>query len=202
MNIAPLIKDAQQKLTNSPFDEGHDLVHHYKVWENCFEIIMAEKIQDISLEFLQLAVWFHDVDRTSTDHPTFVESAKRHSLTQDQIDKVLSIINSHSYLDERGSDLESKVLFDADKVEYIGYSRWLYISNAIVNGDMPVEVGIKYAEALNSRMPYIVNNLNFARTKLMIKRNLDAAKFLYDKGLLVKEVADRIDWVMLMNLIN
>jgi len=200
MNIEGLIKVAQAKLITSPFDQGHDLVHHYKVWENCFEIIMAEKLIEVDFDNLQLAVWFHDVDRDSKDNPTFLRAAKDFALSNDEITNVLDIMNAHSFSDERSGKLEAKILFDADKVEYIGYSRWLYISNAIKNGDMSLESGLKYAEALNGRMEYVVANINFNRTKVMLKRNLDATIFLKDKGLLVKEVSTRIAWNLLNGL--
>ncbi len=201
MQVDKLISAAQKILVTDPYDKGHDICHHFKVMHNCLEIIVAEDIKGVNLDYLQLAAWWHDVDRKTKDHPRFMSSAKMLGFSDEEIAEILTIINGHSYSDERSDILEAKILFDADKIEYVGHARWLYITVSIKNDEMGLDKGIKYALALNERIAYVMENINFKHTKKMLKQEFKQLQYLRDNNLLIQEINEKIDWNLLKGLL-
>lgn len=172
-NIYKIISEAKKLLYDTPYDLGHDIVHHYKVWENCLVIILEEQlVGQIDLQSLYIASWWHDYERSSKRHTELVEALRKIGAERIQIEKIVNIINNHSFKDDEQPTLESKILFDADKLEYINPARWENINLAFRAKKFSEDKVIKYCEALNNRVNKIYDTLYFKTSIKMFNSNL------------------------------
>lgn len=172
MNKETVIKSAQQKLIDKPYDIAHDIFHHYRVWENVLLVVVRENL-NIEIEKLEIACWWHDFDRGSKDHPTMTNIMRKSGYSEEFINDVKLIINSHSFDDERLDLSEAKLLFDGDKIEYINPGRFIWIGEGVLQSQISLEAARKYTVALEERIVRVVEMLNFATSKELIKRNIE-----------------------------
>lgn len=107
-------------------DIAHDLEHAYRVKD--WARILAEK-EGADLEIVELAALLHDIGRPSAVEKTHAESGASLSINilqmcgydENVITEVRNAIISHSR--EAGyepSSLAAKVLYDADKLDFVG----------------------------------------------------------------------------------
>jgi HD superfamily phosphodiesterase len=92
--------------------------------------------------------------------------------SSDEIDSVVNLINSHSFSDKQLETVEEKVLFDADKLEYISVGRLLWMCEGIQRGLLDAQVGRKYVLALQERIVSVVQALHFPYTRQIMANNL------------------------------
>lgn len=123
-----LIDYAQTYLQKQPFDIVHDLEHHQLVVTNCTGIVTAERLTP-NMEVLMTAAWWHDVDKSyetanSSDNTVvfFRKVAADLGVDDTFIDHCVHTIEEHSFSNTQ-TCLESQILFDADKIEYVNVNR-------------------------------------------------------------------------------
>ncbi len=131
--INKLINEAEKFLADKAYDIAHDLEHHQRVWANVQKITqdLEEKADQAAL---QIAAMWHDVTtetkkvtkkRAKKTTARFV--AKRMAelgFPQSTINKTKTAILEHSVMNTQ-SILESKVLADADLLEWFNIDRFL-----------------------------------------------------------------------------
>ncbi|PIY80820.1 MAG: hypothetical protein COY80_00925 [Candidatus Pacebacteria bacterium CG_4_10_14_0_8_um_filter_42_14] len=102
----------------------------------------------MDLDKVEIASWWHDYERGSSEHQTLVKVMQDADYSQEYIDSVRDLINSHSFSDKRSDTNEAKVLFDADKLEYVNPGRLVWIGEGILNGLLDPQAGKKYGATL------------------------------------------------------
>lgn len=121
--IEKIYSVAQKVHEETPFDAAHDWNHHLAVGTNGLEIIDREKIQDrIDLPVFIAAAFFHDLERGSTGHDLAVLKMKEAGFDDGFVAKMVDLINEHSFGDTQKT-LAGKVLWAADKIEYLSIDR-------------------------------------------------------------------------------
>jgi len=114
---------AVQIHTDKPFDAAHDLDHHLAVTGNILEIYDREKLQgQVDLDRLVCAGLFHDLERGSKEHDLAAQKMKDVGASSEFVQSVISLINEHSF-DDKQVSLEGRVLWAADKIEYLSVDR-------------------------------------------------------------------------------
>lgn len=166
-----VINTAKDQLLHSPFDIAHDIFHHYKVWENVLLITVKEAL-NLDLDKLEIASWWHDYERGSLEHVALVKAMQKAGYPQVDIESVKDLINTHSFSDTHSDAEEAKVLFDADKLEYVNSGRLVWIGEGIINGLLDPKVGKGYGLALQERIYKVVQMLHYSTTRLMMINNL------------------------------
>lgn len=124
MNLTQLILTAQKYLTYKPIDLVHDVTHHYRVCLESYRIVKAEKLT-VDLESLMTAAWFHDLeDRRGKSLVILNSVLNENQINPLLIKKIITIVQEHTFQSKQ-SLLESKILFDADKIDYVNPFRLL-----------------------------------------------------------------------------
>ncbi|MBP7774250.1 hypothetical protein KA078_00500 [Candidatus Woesebacteria bacterium] len=139
------ISTAQQLLLDHPFDIYHDIFHHYKVWENSRKITFIEKLK-VDTNPLDIACWWHDIFKGEKDNSLLIKTLSDTNIDTDTLDTAIAIINQHSFGEEQ-TLLESKILYDADKIEYISLTRWQAAFEACDKGFISVAEKERYISA-------------------------------------------------------
>ena len=168
--LISLIEEAKKELIARPYDYYHDVGHHYKVWENCIQIVSAEKISGIDFESLQLAAWVHDIDRDNEEKQFFQSLVKKYNLDSEIVNKIQKLVVEHSFGKEQTS-IESRVLYDADKIEMISVPRWKYAFQACDDGLITQEERDKYISEANRRIPLLSGKLHFNYSNNLFEKN-------------------------------
>ena len=169
MNLTELIVDAQKYLICNPYDLAHDVTHHYRVWAWCFKIVKAERLR-VDWEVLSVAAWWHDAEERKGKTVTAVKKAlKDRKLSWKFTNKVISIINQHSY-GEKQTSIEGKVLFDSDKLEYVSPERLAIFAQAVRDGFINQQNYSQYYRDWHTRTPKIVKLLHFKYSKQKYKQ--------------------------------
>lgn len=154
MELSKILKLSIDTLTNDSYDVVHDFYHHYAVLENVYNIINAENLS-VDMEKLSIATLFHDYETYYTQDERHKKLRKLLSKTNSiDLEKIIKIIDEHS-LSAHQTLTESKVLFDADKLEGISILRWEYAMNSYKDGLISEDRLNKYFELLNDN--YIEN---------------------------------------------
>ncbi|MBD3362979.1 hypothetical protein GF362_04635 [Candidatus Dojkabacteria bacterium] len=173
--VFEIIHKAQKILLDNPFDLGHDLTHHYKVWENCLKIILNENLsKKVDKELITIAAWWHDVDRKNHKNKKLIKVLQEYGYPNSKSNEVLKVIDEIDgpASKEELSSIESKVLCDADKIEYINITRWEYIKLAFKAGKFPEKAIIHYGNELEKRIEFVFNNLVFKYSRKRFIQNL------------------------------
>ncbi len=179
MNYDRLLDQAKHELAQNPFDIAHDYAHHLSVYENCIQIVSSEKLK-VDLNALALAAWLHDYQRDKEKaRNEFVRKiVKENKITREFAEKVIKIINSHSYGNEQLFE-EQKVLFDADKLEYVSVSRLNLVILAVETGKLSREAWQRYGKAWLERTHPVHNLLHYEISKkLYAKRAQEFLSFI------------------------
>lgn len=171
--IEKVLNEAEKRLKENPTDAGHDYDHHVSVVLNCQTIISKEKITQIDINALRIAASWHDYLRgdESKNDQILTSIMEEAGYKRDYIDKVLSIKNSHTYGVSQ-QNLEAKVLFDADKLEYLSTRRYSRITNAVQSGEMSMETLAKYKKAFRERIGNIRDQLHFEISKSIFDKRM------------------------------
>ena len=173
-NITQVILDAQQELIHNPFDIVHDVIHHFQVYQNCLIIAEAEKLC-IELPIVIISAWWHDVDRDSETKISIVKSLEKNHFPNSFIKKCLKVIESHSFGKKQVS-LEAKVLFDADKLEYVNPLRTRRLIQAINDGVENFNKGIFYKKRWFEKTPQVKDMLYFSYSKSLFDKLFEKTK--------------------------
>jgi HD superfamily phosphodiesterase len=176
-----LIEQAKSVLIENKLDEIHDVFHHYKVWENAIEVFYSESLQ-CDLNLIEVVVWWHDISKSDPENSKednfelFETSANSLGLDHLMQNKIKEIIMEHQTMNTQSS-IESKVLYDADKIEYVSISRILLAQRFLTD-----EVRNIYEQKWRKNMEERYLSLNFEYSKKIFKQKLDVLQ-KYGKGL-------------------
>lgn len=103
---------------------GHDFEHIKRVWQNAQQILVYET--EAQREVVELAVLLHDVDDYKLSNQTgrAKDWLEAQNLDNDLIERILEIIDSIGFSktgdDPQFKDIETKIVYDADKLDAIG----------------------------------------------------------------------------------
>lgn len=163
-----LILKAQEILRLSSRDPLHDYSHALRTCENAESIITREGL-GIFLDkgLLRNAIWWHDVDRGRKDGDdsfTFKKYAEELNLSFVYVNKVVGIIGEHSF-GKKQTTLESKVLYDADKLEYVSIPRVENLLRAKKVGLIEESMIEEFKTSWGLLIKNIEPTLNFLSTK-------------------------------------
>lgn len=177
-----LVSIAQEKLENQPFDEVHNLDHHTKVWGNCKAILESESLDDLDQKTLEVACWWHDIERGTEDNATLDQVLQENGAQSDFAQKVRKVVDEHTFGAEQ-TCLESEVLYDADKLEYLSIDRFDDLMK------MSEEKIKHYISASQERISEVWNNLHFPSSREEFKRRFkEISKFAKDYPVLLESV--------------
>ncbi|NMC35709.1 hypothetical protein GYA49_01550 [Candidatus Beckwithbacteria bacterium] len=173
-NITRAILDAQQELIHNPFDIVHDVIHHFQVCQNCLFIIEAEKLS-VELPVVIISAWWHDIDRDLETKIAIIKSLEKNHFSNSFIKKCLKVIKSHSF-GKKQISLEAKVLFDADKLEYVNPLRTRRLIQAINDGVENIDKGIFYKKGWFEKTPQVKDMLHFSYSKSLFDKLFEKTK--------------------------
>lgn len=161
--LKKLIGLAKLILTNNPPDLAHDFQHHQRVWQNILYIQKKEKIRKLDMVMLQLCAYWHDINK---HHFNANPALLFYTMTGDKktADVIEKTIDTHGWRNKAKTSLD-KMLFDADKLEYVSLKRWrpLLRSNLDIEQARLFKV---YFEGLNKRLPSLPSRLHYASVKI------------------------------------
>ena len=170
MMIDQLIADAQTFLRVSPYDEAHGLDHHQRVWNNIKWIIKQEKLL-VDREALEIAAWWHDVDKGTNNSRKLITALRHHHVPRARIETILTIIYQHSFEDTQ-TTIEGKILFDADKLEYVSLDRWKKFLTMLQKNPSKQDTMKAYQNAIANRIIPVYQRLYFSATKQLFANDL------------------------------
>lgn len=171
-----ILDTAQSRLITSAYDLYHDLAHHQAVFALCKKIIQDEGLV-IDLETLEIACYWHDVFKGKGDQEEKLlrQELEKLGLNQEKINKVVKIIAEHSFGNNQTLE-ESKILYDADKIELVSIPRWKAAFDAYDKGEVDIATRDKYVKEWNRRMPLLENHLHYSSTNLLFTKRLKEFK--------------------------
>lgn len=174
-NITSIILEAQKQLVLKPIDLAHDIIHHYRVYEWSLKIKNNEKL-NVDEDLLAVSAWYHDLGgRRGEDTDLIKDLIKKHTRDDIFIEKVIKIIQEHSF-GESQSSLESKILFDADKLEYVSPFRLLWFIKAYDDGFFSNKQHNQYKKEWGERIKHVKKMLHFRYSQEEFSVLLSAAK--------------------------
>src|SRR3989344_7646057 len=147
MKIDHIVTIAKKFLRKQPYDVAHGLEHHRSVWELGKKIAKAEKIK-ADMDAFTLAAWWHDVvvsDKkvalnqrdvlTKETCDYLMDLLNQEAFESEVIDKVITAIQNHSF-ECKPKIIETKLLWDADKLEGLNMVRWANVLEDYKSGRM------------------------------------------------------------------
>ena len=179
LKVTELDKEVIQKIfetafkihSEHPFDVAHDWQHHQAVALNGLEIIDEEGLwNSIDIPIFLAASLFHDLERGSKTHTLALTELKKIGFSEDSLKNVADLINQHSFGDKQ-IDLSGKILWAADKIEYVSKERFIVSVDKLSKAKMAY-----YGKLWNSRIEAVSQrfdtiNLPFAKEKFFSKFN-------------------------------
>ena len=192
--VLKVINRAKQLLFTDAHDIAHDINHHYRVWEHCMNIIMEENlVNDIDLESLYIAAWWHDYKRGSKEYVELITELKNNDFSSLEINYTIGIMNSHSFGDAGQNTLEAKILYDADKIEYISTARWEMINLSIQFEAFPEGRVLEYYHGINERLSTVKERLYFEYSRKVFVENLRNLISYLKSGLVASIIVKNLD---------
>ncbi|MEK7451118.1 MAG: HD domain-containing protein [Patescibacteria group bacterium] len=159
-NIVSIILEAQKQLVLKPIDLAHDITHHYRVYEWSLKINNSEKL-NANADLLTVCAWYHDLGgRTGKNAKLIRDLIGKHTDDKGFADKVVRIVQEHSF-GKTQSSLESQILFDADKLEYVNPFRLLWFRKAYKEHLINEEKYKQYKKEWEERIGKVKNMLHF-----------------------------------------
>ncbi len=172
--MTAIIIEVQKELVNQPYDLAHDITHHYRVFENCMDITRSEKLK-ANLELLTLSAWVHDLGgRRGEDEKKIKNILKKGGCESELIIRVIQTIHEHSFGTKQHS-LESQILFDADKLEYVHPIRLGLFLRAVKDGYINRKRYIEYKNEWKERINKVEDLLHFPYSKHIFSTSLSQA---------------------------
>ena len=175
IKLTAIIVDIQKQLVLKPYDLAHDITHHYRVYQESIKIIDKEKLK-INKNIITLCAWLHDFEGRKGEK--FKETKKiltKHNFDVNIVIKIISIIKEHS-LGEKQTLLESKILYDADKLEYVSLFRLSWFVQAGKDGYINQKKYYQYKKEWREKIDEVEKTLHFSYSKKEFLRLLPEAK--------------------------
>ncbi|MBI3619946.1 HD domain-containing protein [Candidatus Roizmanbacteria bacterium] len=181
INIIGIIQEAQKRLVLMPIDIVHDVTHHYRVYENAIKILEHEKLK-INDSIVTICAWLHDIeDRKGKKNDQIAKILEKYCVPLYDRKRIINIINEHTY-GKKQSLLESKIIFDADKIEYVNAFRITSLKTAYQNKYIDNITYQRYLQEWKERTFNLQNYLHFSYSKsLYLKQYPTARRMLFGK---------------------
>jgi len=174
-NLTTLIIDIQKHLILKPYDLAHDITHHYRVYEQSIRIADEEKLM-INRDIVIICAWLHDLEgRKGEDLKETKKILRKNHLDVDIVKKIINIIKEHS-LGKKQSILESKVLYDSDKLEYVNSFRLMNFIKAAQDEYIDVKKYHQYKKEWWKKIDEVGETLHFVYSKKKFFKMLPEAK--------------------------
>lgn len=179
IKLTSIILRAQDYLIHSPFDLAHDVTHHYRVFQESINIIQHEKItNNICKEDVVICSWLHDIeDRKGKNVEVINTLLHGFKLSTKRIERIIKIIREHSF-EQKQTMIESKILFDADKLEYVNPFRLTMFIQATKDGYITKKRFQQYVLEWKQRIDYVNKQMHFDYSKNKFNEWLENAIFL------------------------
>lgn len=167
-----ILAEERRVLMESPYDEVHGIKHHEDVWKVCLWVVSQEELESqVDLDTLEVAAFGHDIDRGSEEPEILRGILEKSGAEGEFTKKVLTVVKEHP-VGSKQSSLEAKVLYDADKLEYVGLKRSKDARDAARKGLVKESVLLKWVDDWHSRLPQVIKSLNFSCTRKRFKEDL------------------------------
>lgn len=177
VKVLKLVVEAQEQLIKNPFDLAHDITHHYRVHEGALRIIEEEKLT-ADEDLVTVCAWYHDLGGRRAEDVNLLKSLiGKYIKDLELVDRIIQIIREHSF-GESQSSIESKILYDADKLEYVNPMRLTLFLKAANEGLISKDSYLQYKKEWKERIPQVEKQLNFSYTKRQFKEMLPKATLL------------------------
>ncbi len=175
MNITAIILSAQKQLIGNPYDLAHDVLHHNRVAENVLLIKEGEDARCDS-DLLLASAWLHDIfGRNPKSFKKLLTEVKIYIQERKKLDIVARAIYEHSF-GKVPTTIYSKILYDADKLEYVNKHRLTNFIQIYKNGYLKKSLFIDYVEEWETKINNVYKTLNFNTSKKLFSRSLSKAK--------------------------
>jgi len=123
-----------------------------------------------------LCAWLHDLEgRKGKKLSAIKKSLKKFEQNKSIIKKVTNIIKKHSF-GEKQNTLESKILYDADKLEYVNPFRLSWFILASEDGNISSKKYLSYKREWWRKIDKVEKTLHFSYSKKVFSRLLPEAK--------------------------
>lgn len=179
-SISNAVKTIKESLMNDPFDAAHDFDHHLRVYRGCQKIAKAEHLS-VNWKVLTIAAWGHDLGgRTGDETKRLEKILAGYKYPQEFINRVLSVIREHSF-GKKQDTLEGRVLYDADKLEYVSSARLTSFLIAAKKGLLSDTAVFSYKRQWADRIDKVINTLHYSYSKQEFYHLLPAAERIMKK---------------------
>jgi HD superfamily phosphodiesterase len=168
--VENLVLKARALLSENPYDSLHATSHHQQVWDNCLRIVNEEGLV-VDTDVLRVAAWWHDVERGSEEAKLLKDALREVGASQDFGQRVMEVIGGHSFGQDQGS-LEARVLYDADKLEYLSIERAESLLRDFENGTIGTERFVDYKSEWAKRIKLVRGSLHFESSRARFDGNL------------------------------
>lgn len=170
------LDSAKTKLKENFYDLYHTLTHHEQVLGNCRQIVEQEGLE-VDMDILEIACYWHDVfkGKGENEKQLLKTALSETGLNEEDVNKVVKIIEEHSFGKVQTLE-ESKVLYDADKIELVSIPRWKYVFDEYDKGNVSLEERDRYINEWNRRMPLLENHLHYSSSNLIFRNRLKEFK--------------------------
>lgn len=192
-----IIAEAQEFLNRHSYDAAHDLEHHQQVWANVQQIIPTISAE-IDLFALEIATMWHDaitgkklINRNKIKRQTANFVARRMSelgFDRKTIVRTKTAILQHSSGDAQ-TIIESKILADADKLEWLSVGRLKKITQQITDGKFSKFKILIYKYFFKKLFKRIHEKMHFEASQKMLTQKINEFKNNPD----VKKIAQKFN---------
>lgn len=206
-----LLAEARQKLTQNPFDAGHDLSHAEAVWATSQEIVNHLHLDPGSsedpgsdhphLDALQIACFWHDVVVKPPDKLN--PAGENVADTADYLKSRMKVLNfpptfirltvdavRYHQFNDVPVNLEGRILWDADKLEALNLDRWLAAKKAVDQGKMSsdkldsyINTALEWLKVLRSKYHFDYSRSLFDKRLKILTSNPELQALAYEKGI-------------------
>lgn len=213
MNL--LISEAKQKLTNNPYDAGHNLTHAEAVWATAQDIVShlpldpGSKHQTdpgsyVNSDALKIACYWHDVVVNPPDklHPAGENVADTTAHLEIRLQSLnfplaficltADAVRYHQFND-KPVNLEGQILWDADKIEALNLDRWLNAKRAVDEGKMSpskldsyINTALEWLKVLRSKYHFDYSRWLFDERLKILTSNPELQTLAREKGINLK----------------
>jgi len=175
IKVAPILTKIKKELALHPYDAAHDFNHHLRVFKGGQKIVAAEHL-NADNKVLTIAAWGHDLGGRTGQETTELEKILEGFGCGDAfVKKILLVIKEHSF-GKKQTLVESRILFDADKLEYVNPLRLTSFIQAAHEGLLDKNAVRRYFREWHERVYRILDVLHYPYSKKEFARLLPGAE--------------------------
>lgn len=193
-----IVEEAKKLLVKNPFDSGHDLAHHEAVWQTAKDIMLHIE-EKVDSDALKIACYWHDavlIEMELYKSKNARENKRRVDYTAEYLKKrmqelefeksfisrTVSAVQYHEY-NRKPRNTEGKILYDADKLEVVGFERIKRMLQAVAQKKMSnlklklyIKTGKIWIKTLRSKFYFDYSMLLFDHRMKTLQHKLENDK--------------------------